>query len=100
MSRIKSVEEFMSQMTVDQANLEYIAENGKINGSLLHSIQKLMKSYGEHVKDATLDKCRDSCGVIKVNGLTMTIPPSTKPILVLEQSNFELLKHSEDLKIE
>lgn len=41
----KTIREHISNIQVEKSNLQHIAETGKINGSLLLSIEKTMNDY-------------------------------------------------------
>lgn len=43
----KTIREYIAQIYVDKSNLEYIAKIGKINDSLLLSIEKIMQDYSQ-----------------------------------------------------
>lgn len=43
----KTIRQYISNIQVEKSNLQHIADTGKINGSLLISIEKTMNDYSE-----------------------------------------------------
>lgn len=44
----KTIREHISNTQVEKSNLQHIAETGKINGSLLISIEKIIQDYSQY----------------------------------------------------
>lgn len=58
---MKATEEYIDEIEVNESNLNHIAEIGRINGSLLISIRKVItkaqkEAYNQALKDLS-DKC-------------------------------------------
>lgn len=65
---MKTAEEIISAIKIDKANLNYIAETGKINGSLLFSIKKAMHKYASQDRWVKVDKDNlPKCEVLAIN---------------------------------
>lgn len=43
----KTIRQYISQIRVNKPNLDYISKTGKINGSLLISIEEIMRDYSQ-----------------------------------------------------
>lgn len=44
---MKTIDEYITAITLDKANLQYISDNLVINGSLLVSLRKAMQDYAK-----------------------------------------------------
>lgn len=48
--KVKTVDEIVRSMSVDDANLRHIAKTGRINGSLSMSIKDALRDYTSHLQ--------------------------------------------------
>lgn len=57
---MKTMNEVIAKIKVNGSNLQYIAETGHINGSLLMSIQDALREYAE----SAIDQCAQSSAMV------------------------------------
>jgi hypothetical protein len=70
---MKTAEEYIESITLDKANLQYIADNLVINGSLLVSLRKAMQGYAKECCKEQRDICASVYNHSTVNFSNRTI---------------------------
>lgn len=69
--------ELINTIKIDAANLEFIAKTGKINGTLLIEIERVMTEYARKQANG-LERSSDKC---HIQNVTVSLPLSNEQIL-------------------
>ena len=90
---MKTAEEYIKEVIVNDANFEHIAKTGRINGTLYVSLKELFKQAQSEAIDETVNACAEAARCIKTGntGSWMDASVDQKSILkVAEQLKAKL----------